>query len=78
MKDAQPNWIDAIISKVFTVADRNGIIRVSVTLVFPHVSNEELTRELISSQAATTLVSFRQLPVLNVPSSPKPRKEKEE
>ncbi len=59
MTDAPSNWIDAIVSKVATAADKNGIIRVNVTLVFPHVSNEELTRELISSQATTILVSFR-------------------
>lgn len=59
MTDTPPNWIDAIVSKVATAADKNSIIRVNVTLVFPHVSNEELTRELISSQATTILVSFR-------------------
>ncbi len=59
METKQTKWVDSIVNKVTTTADKNGIIRVNVTLLFAHNSNEELTRELISSQAATILVSFK-------------------
>ena len=59
MEAKQSEWVDSIVNKVTTTADKNGIIRVNVMLLFAHNSNEELTRELISSQAATILVSFK-------------------
>ncbi len=59
METMQTKWVDSIVNKVTTTADKNGIIRVNVTLLFAHNSNEELTRELISSQATTILVSFK-------------------
>ncbi len=59
MEAKQSKWVDSIVNKVTTTADKNGIIRVNVTLLFAHNSNEELTRELISSQATTILVSFK-------------------
>ena len=59
MEATQTKWVDSIVNKVTTTADKNGIIRVNVTLLFAHNSNEELTRELISSQATTILVSFK-------------------
>ena len=59
MDAKQSKWVDSIVNKVTTTADKNGIIRVNVMLLFAHNSNEELTRELISSQAATILVSFK-------------------
>ena len=59
MEAKQTKWVDSIVNKVTTTADKNGIIRVNVALLFAHNSNEELTRELISSQAATILVSFK-------------------
>ena len=59
MEPKQSKWVDSIVNKVTTTADKNGIIRVNVTLLFAHNSNEELTRDLISSQATTILVSFK-------------------